>query len=413
MGSSKVEEDQLDTARKLLEDAGDKLLLPPDAVVAAAFDAAAERREVDSHDIPPGWMMLDVGPRTVEAFADVVASAGTVVWNGPLGVYEMEPFRAGTEAVARAVAASPAVTIIGGGDLAAAIANLGLEDAITHVSTGGGATLEFLEGKQLPGIKALEVMSRTPLVAGNWKMNKTVPESLALVEEIGAGLTRLDDIEVAILPPFTSLWPVSTSGIADTGVVLGAQDMYWEASGAFTGEISPLMLSGWCRYALIGHSERRQLFGETDETVNRKAHAALAHGLRPMVAVGETLEENEAGQTEAVLSRQVPAGLGGIDERQGLELVMAYEPIWAIGTGRTATPEHAEQSCALIRRLVAQVLGTAVADSVRILYGGSVTPANADELMSRDNVDGALVGGASLVAADFLAIIAAATPRPA
>lgn len=254
-------------------------------------------------------------------------------------------------------------------------------------------------------------MSRTPLVAGNWKMNKTVPESLALVDEINAGLPRIDDVEVAILPPFTSLWAVSTAGIADSGLVLGAQDMFWEASGAFTGEISPLMLSGWCRYALIGHSERRRLFGEIDESVNRKVHAALAHGLRPMVAVGETLEENEAGRTEEVLSRQVPAGLAGIDEPQGLEVVLAYEPIWAIGTGRTATPDHAEESCALIRRLVARSLGMAVSDSVRVLYGGSVTPANAAGLISRDNIDGALVGGASLVAADFLAIVAAAAPR--
>jgi triosephosphate isomerase len=256
-------------------------------------------------------------------------------------------------------------------------------------------------------------MRRTPLVAGNWKMNKTVPESLALVAGIGAALPRLDGVEVALLPPFTSLWPVSTSGIGDRGVVLGAQNLYWETSGAFTGEISPAMLSGWCRYGLIGHSERRRLFGETDENVNRKVHAALSAGLRPMVAVGETLEENEAGRTEEVLGRQVPAGLARLDQAQGLQVVMAYEPVWAIGTGKTATPDHAEQSCALIRRLVAQALGTAVAESVRILYGGSVTPANAAELMSQPNIDGALVGGASLVAADFLAIVAAATPQPA
>ena len=256
-------------------------------------------------------------------------------------------------------------------------------------------------------------MNRTPLVAGNWKMNKTVPESLALVAGIGAALPRLDGVEVALLPPFTSLWPVSTSVIADRGVVLGAQNLYWETSGAFTGEISPAMLSGWCRYGLIGHSERRRLFGETDENVNRKVHAALSAGLRPMVAVGETLEENEAGRTEEVLGRQVPAGLAGLDQAQGLQVVMAYEPVWAIGTGKTATPDHAEQSCALIRRLVAQALGTAVAESVRILYGGSVTPANAVDLMSQPNIDGALVGGASLVAADFLAIVAAATPQPA
>ena len=256
-------------------------------------------------------------------------------------------------------------------------------------------------------------MSRVPLVAGNWKMNKTVPESLVLVDEIRSALPPLDGVEVAVLPPFTSLWPVSKSDITEVGVVLGAQDIFWETSGAYTGEISPAMLSGWCRYALIGHSERRRLFFETDETVNRKAHAALAHGLRPMVAVGESLEENESGRTEEVLSRQVPAGLAGIGERQGLELVMAYEPVWAIGTGRTATPEHAEQSCALIRQLLGQALGTAAAESVRVLYGGSVTPQNAAELMSQPNVDGALVGGASLVAADFAAIVAAATTTPA
>jgi triosephosphate isomerase len=233
---------------------------------------------------------------------------------------------------------------------------------------------------------------------------------LTLVAEIEAGLPRLNEVEVALLPPFTSLWPVSISGIAETGVILGAQDLYWESSGAFTGEISPTMLSGWCRYGLIGHSERRRLFGETDENVNRKVHAALGAGLRPMVAVGETLEENEAGRTEEVLGRQVPAALSGLDEVQGLEVVMAYEPVWAIGTGKTATPAHAEQSCALIRRLVAESLGAAIAESVRILYGGSVTPANAAELMSQPNIDGALVGGASLVAADFLAIVAAATP---
>ncbi|HEV3232422.1 MAG TPA: triose-phosphate isomerase [Candidatus Dormibacteraeota bacterium] len=256
-------------------------------------------------------------------------------------------------------------------------------------------------------------MSRTPLIAGNWKMNRTVPESVELARAIVAGLPRdLDGVEVVLLPPFTSLWPVSEA-VADSRVALGAQDIYWEASGAYTGEVSAAMVSGWCRYALIGHSERRRLFGETDATVNRKVHAALAHGLRPMVAVGETLEEREAGQTEAMLSRQVPEALIGLDERQGLELVMAYEPVWAIGTGRTATADQAEEACGLIRRLVAQALGTAVAESVRILYGGSVVPANARELLAPPNVDGALVGGASLKADDFLAIVAAALPAAA
>ncbi|HEY8739919.1 MAG TPA: triose-phosphate isomerase [Candidatus Dormibacteraeota bacterium] len=256
-------------------------------------------------------------------------------------------------------------------------------------------------------------MSRMPLVAGNWKMNKTVPESLELVQQIQQGLPRLDQVEVAILPPFTSLWPVSRSGIAAAGVVLGAQDIFWEDKGAYTGEVSPAMVEGWCRYALIGHSERRQLFGETDESVNRKVRAAIRHGLRPLIAVGETLEENESGQTEAVLGRQVPAALHGVDEAQGTEVVLAYEPIWAIGSGRTATPDHAQQSCALIRRLVAEALGNAVGEAVRVLYGGSVNAANSAELMAQPDIDGALVGGASLVAEDFVQIIGAAMPPPA
>jgi len=218
---------------------------------------------------------------------------------------------------------------------------------------------------------------------------------------------------VAILPPFTSLWPVSRSGIAAAGVVLGAQDIFWEDKGAYTGEVSPAMVEGWCRYALIGHSERRQLFGETDESVNRKVRAAIRHGLRPLIAVGETLEENESGQTEAVLGRQVPAALHGVDEAQGTEVVLAYEPIWAIGSGRTATPDHAQQSCALIRRLVAEALGNAVGEAVRVLYGGSVNAANSAELMAQPDIDGALVGGASLVAEDFVQIIGAAMPPPA
>jgi len=256
-------------------------------------------------------------------------------------------------------------------------------------------------------------MSRLPLVAGNWKMNKTVPESLELAAAIRAGAPgQSGEVEVVLLPPFTSLWPVAER-LEDSGIVLGAQDIYWEAAGAYTGEVSPTMVAGWCRYALIGHSERRRLFGETDEAVNRKVHAALAHGLRPMVAVGESLEENEAGETETVLTRQVTAAVAGLDEEQGLELVVAYEPVWAIGTGRTATPEHAEASCGLIRRLLAGALGASIAQSVRILYGGSVTAESSASQMAQPNVDGALVGGASLVAEDFLAIVRAATTAEA
>ena len=250
-------------------------------------------------------------------------------------------------------------------------------------------------------------MSRIPLVAGNWKMNKTVPESLELARAIRAGADGADGVEVCLLPPFTSLWPVRGE-LEGSSLGLGSQDVYWEDAGAFTGEVSPVMIEGWCRYALVGHSERRRLFHETDEDVNRKARAARAHGLRPMIAVGETLEEHEAGQTDAILSRQVPAAVAGLDVADGSDLALAYEPVWAIGTGRTATPAHAQQSCARIRELLAGALGAATAGAVRVLYGGSVTPANAAELMAEPDIDGALVGGASLVAADFLAIIRAA-----
>ncbi|MHB8509030.1 MAG: triose-phosphate isomerase [Candidatus Dormibacteria bacterium] len=254
-------------------------------------------------------------------------------------------------------------------------------------------------------------MSRTPLVAGNWKMNKTVPESIVLAGEIARGIgASAHNPEVVLLPPFTSLWAVSTA-IGDSPIGLGAQDIYWERAGAFTGEVSPAMVSGWCRYALIGHSERRALFGENEESVNRKLHAAVREGLRPIVAVGETLAERDGGHMIEVLSRQVPGGIYGLDEHAALELVVAYEPVWAIGTGRTATPEQAEKACALIRGLVGETLGSAVAEAVRILYGGSVNAGNAATLMALPSIDGALVGGASLVATDFLAIVAAAA-RP-
>jgi triosephosphate isomerase len=245
-----------------------------------------------------------------------------------------------------------------------------------------------------------------PLVAGNWKMNKTVPESLTLVADLLAGMPRLDHVEVAVLPPFTSLWPVSNA-LEGSEVGLGAQNMYWEEKGAYTGEISPLMVAGWCRYALLGHSERRQLFGETDEKVNRKVRAALGHGLRPLVAVGETLEEHEAGSTEAVLGRQVPAALAGLSEEQGLELVLAYEPIWAIGTGNAATTIDAEDACVFIRSLVGKLGGDEAAAGVRIQYGGSVNGENAADLMAEPDVDGLLVGGASLDAAKFTDVIRA------
>jgi triosephosphate isomerase len=249
---------------------------------------------------------------------------------------------------------------------------------------------------------------RTPLVAGNWKMNKTVSEATALVSQMLLGLQSVPSVERVICPPFTALMAVSRL-LEGTGIGLGAQDLYWEASGAFTGEISPAMIKEFCQYVIIGHSERRTYFGETDETVNKKTKAALAIGLIPIVCVGETLAENESGQTASVVTRQVKAGLGGIPAEQAGKIVIAYEPVWAIGTGRASSGENANAVIAnYIRPVLQSMFGRGVAEAVRVLYGGSVKGDIAAEFFTQPEIDGALVGGASLKADDFVAITKAA-----
>lgn len=241
------------------------------------------------------------------------------------------------------------------------------------------------------------------LVAGNWKMHLTLREARALAREIVQGLDRGSRSEVVLAPPYTALAAVAEE-LQGSPVKLAAQDTFWEEKGAFTGAISPLMLKDvGCTYVILGHSERRQHFGETNYTVNRKVKAALAAGLVPLVCVGETLAEREAGQTLGVVETQVREGLAGFPP--GAPLVLAYEPVWAIGTGRTATPRQAQEVQAFIRTLLPEVVGTR---EVRILYGGSVTPENAGQLLAEPDIDGALVGGASLKGESFLAIIAAA-----
>jgi triosephosphate isomerase len=244
-----------------------------------------------------------------------------------------------------------------------------------------------------------------PFIAGNWKMHKTLAEARALAREICQGLGSAAAVEVAVAPPYTALAAVAAE-IAGSPVKLAAQDTYWERQGAYTGAISPVMLADvGCQYVIIGHSERRQYFGETDETVNRKVKAALEEGLSPIVCVGETLSQREQGQTFQVVETQIRYGLAGLAPAQGKRLVIAYEPVWAIGTGKTATPDQAQEVHKLIRGLLPEVAGT---DALRILYGGSVTPGNAKDLLAQPDIDGALVGGASLQASSFLGIIAAA-----
>jgi len=246
---------------------------------------------------------------------------------------------------------------------------------------------------------------RRPILAGNWKMNKTVQEAIALVHEMKAGLEAVEIIDRVLCPPFVAVSSVSAM-LKDSQIAVGAQNMYWENQGAFTGEISPLMLKDICEYVIIGHSERRQYFGETDETVNKKVKAALSHGLKPIVCVGENLEQNEARQTHALISGQVRLGLEGLTASQVSGLVIAYEPIWAIGTGRAATPEIAGEVIGTsIRKVIAELYDAATAEAIRVQYGGSVTSANIAEFMAHPDVDGGLVGGASLKPAEFVSIV--------
>jgi len=254
---------------------------------------------------------------------------------------------------------------------------------------------------------------RKPLVAGNWKMYNTIAEARHLVSEMVPGLQAITGVEKVLCPPFTTLLAVRAL-LEGTDIGLGAQNMYWEASGAFTGEISPLMLAEVCQYVIIGHSERRTYFGETDEGVNKKVHAAIAHRLTPIICVGETLAENEAERTAEVVSRQVLQGLRGLDmssvgESTGI-LVIAYEPVWAIGTGKAATAEGANAVVAdIIRPSLAELFGEQVAQEIRVLYGGSVKANIAGEFFQQQEIDGALVGGASLKVSEFLSIVQAAS----
>ena len=248
---------------------------------------------------------------------------------------------------------------------------------------------------------------RTPIVAGNWKMYKTIAEAVELTRGVRRAVADMKGVEVVLCPPFTALAAVREA-IGPAKIGLGAQNMYFEEQGAFTGEISPLMLAELCRYVILGHSERRQYFGETDEGVNKKAKAALAHGLTPIICVGENLEQNRAGETAAFVGGQVRAAFAGISAGDAARVVIAYEPIWAIGTGVAAVPAEVNRIIGLsIRGALADLYGEAVAQSLRVQYGGSVKPDNMADFAVQSEIDGALVGGASLKADSFAAIVKA------
>lgn len=249
---------------------------------------------------------------------------------------------------------------------------------------------------------------RTPLVAGNWKMNKTIAETRELLSVMKDGLNGIDGVEKVVCPPFISLMAASEI-LAGSQIGLGAQNLYWEEKGAFTGEVSPAMVKELCGYVILGHSERRAYFGETDETVNKRLLAAQKIGLTPIVCVGETLAQYEADQTRDVVSSQTRLGLTGLPVDFAPRIVVAYEPVWAIGTGKASTGEAANAVIKdFIRPVIAELYGEDAAQAVRVLYGGSVTGANAAEFFSQPDIDGALVGGASLKVDDFIAIAKAA-----
>jgi len=249
---------------------------------------------------------------------------------------------------------------------------------------------------------------RKPFVAGNWKMFKTVEEARHLVSELVPGLQAVNDVEKVLCPPFTTLLAVSAL-LEGTNIGLGAQNMHWESSGAFTGEIAPAMVAEICHYVILGHSERRAYFGETDATVNKKVRAAITHNLIPIVCVGETLIEYEAGRTEEVVYRQIKLGFAEIGPIDGDSIVVAYEPVWAIGTGKAATGSGANSVIAnVIRPAIKELCGDQVALAMRVLYGGSVKAENAKEFFSQPDIDGALVGGASLKPGEFIPITQAA-----
>jgi triosephosphate isomerase len=403
IGKSLLEEDKLELAKELIEKAknkGVKLLLPVDVVAAEEFSADASYKIVAINEIPKMSLGLDIGPETNVIFTEEILKAKTVIWNGPMGVFEMPAFAKGTIAVAKAMAESDAITIIGGGDSAAAVKILGFENGMSHISTGGGASLEFLEGKALPGIEILqdkleEERMRKPIIAGNWKMNMDINETKQLMATL-LPLVAGADVDVVFCPTYLGLQKAVEMS-KGSNVSIGAQNMHYEKDGAYTGEVSGEMLQAiGVAYVILGHSERRGYYNETNEGVNKKAIKALSLGLTPIVCCGETLAERDNGQAESKVVGQIEESVKNIDDIS--KVIIAYEPIWAIGTGKTATKEEADEACGWVRKTVAKMYGEEAGTKVRIQYGGSVKPGNVKEIMAMENIDGALVGGAALKA---------------
>ena len=404
LGKSLVEKESLGIAKDLLAEAAaqkTKMLLPVDLIMAASFSNEADHEAEDLDALNLDYMALDIGPKTAELYARTLAGMKTIVWNGPMGVFEMPNYAEGTRRVAEAMAASDGITIVGGGDSAAAVKQMGLADKMSHVSTGGGASLEYLEGKVLPGLAALDDL-RTPIVAGNWKCHKTVAEAMELAHQVAHG-TEMARAEVVLFPPFTALESVAAM-VDEDGIGYGAQDIFYEDEGSYTGAVSgPMIAEIGSRYVLVGHSERRKFFHETNDLVVKKVLAAFRNDLDPVLCVGEDADEHENGSTKDKILSQLTPVLNVLTDGQIQHLLVAYEPVWAIGSGKSAEVRDAVAAADLIRKAVAEKFGKEAARRVRILYGGSVTSENA-HAFHEDGIDGVLVGGASLSAQEFCAI---------
>ncbi len=408
IGASKFEEDKLDLAREILDKvnkSGVELVLPVDAVCAREFKAETDKKVFDIREgIPEGWMGLDIGPKSIELFKSKLSGAKTVVWNGPMGVFEIEDFSIGTRAIAQSLTElSSALTVVGGGDSAAAITKFGFADKVSHVSTGGGASLEFLEGKELPGIASiLEKKKKHPIiVAGNWKMNKTPSEARVFSRELLKELNTAGNAKVWVFPPFVSLVDVQEI-FTGTSVTVGAQNVHQKPFGAFTGEVSvPMLTDLGITHVIIGHSERRHVFNETDFTINEKVKAALDGGMAVILCVGETFEERQAGKTFDVLKRQLTKDLEGVNLSDASKLTIAYEPVWAIGTGVVARPYQAQEAISYVREMLSKIYTPQLAEKIACLYGGSIKKSNCQELFLLPDVDGGLIGGASLKVDEF------------
>ena len=405
VGKSLVEDDKVDLAKSILalgEKKGVQIALPVDVTVAENFTNDTKWKIVDKEEIEDDWIGLDIGPKSVKRFSDIISKAKTVIWNGPMGAFEMSNFAKGTFGVAEAMANSDAVTVIGGGDSAAAVDMAGLANKMTHISTGGGAAIEFFEGKTLPGLAIIDNRSRVPFICGNWKMNTTIAEGEELIHFLKDELTD-DQVRLAICPPFTHLYPYK-SLLKGSNICLGAQNVNREDFGPYTGEIgSPMLKELGVEYCIVGHSERRQYYNENDDSVNKKIINLLSKNIQPIYCCGESLEIRELGKAKEFVKGQIERAFKEISKKDIVRIKIAYEPIWAIGTGKTATTEQIEDMCHFIRQTINE-LGYE-GEEMSILYGGSVNSGNARSIINCGNVDGALVGGASLNKTEFLNII--------